>query len=119
MDAEQVVRDFVDAWNALDETRIYALMSEDILYHNMPMRPITGREAVRAHLAKWPVDQCEWRILNMAVNGDVVLTERVDSFVRGDDRVVVPVMGAFEVRDGVNVHWRHYFDMGALKPQAA
>jgi limonene-1,2-epoxide hydrolase len=119
MDAERTVRAFIDAWNALDEERIYGLMSDDIYYHNMPMRPVVGRDAVRAHLAAWPVDACQWELLNIAVNGEVVLTERIDRFARGEDRIVVPVMGAFEVRDGVIERWRDYFDMGALKPKAA
>ena len=45
--------------------------------------------------------------------------ERIDRFARGEDRIVVPVMGAFKVRDGLIERWRDYFDMGALKPKAA
>ena len=118
MSAEATVLAFVDAWNALDEERIYGLMADDIFYHNMPMRPVTGREAVRAHLAAWPVDSCEWQVLNIASIGNVVLTERIDRFVRGADYIVVPVMGAFEVENGLIVKWRDYFDVRATKPQA-
>ncbi|MGH6614572.1 limonene-1,2-epoxide hydrolase family protein [Sphingomonas sp.] len=119
MDAEQTVLAFVAAWNTLDEERIYGLMADDIVYHNMPMRPVVGREAVRAHLAGWPVDACEWIVSHIATRGAVVLTERVDHFVRGMDRITVPVMGAFEVADGRIAQWRDYFDMGALKPQSS
>ena len=118
MDAERVVRSFIDAWNALDWERIYASMSADIVYHNMPLRPVAGIEAVRAGFAAWPVDSCEWELLNIAINGDIVLTERVDRFTRGEDRIVVPVMGVFEVRGGLITHWRDYFDKGAMKPVA-
>lgn len=116
MDAEQTVLAFVDAWNRLDEERIHGLMADDIVYHNMPMKPVTGIAAVRAHLASWPVDECEWIVRNIAVRGNVVLTERIDRFRRGADLIVVPVMGTFEVVDGKIAHWRDYFDMGALKP---
>jgi limonene-1,2-epoxide hydrolase len=119
MDAEAVVRAFADAWTALDHEAVYALLSEDVRYHNMPLTPVVGRQAVRAHLEAWPVDVCEWRILNLAVVGQVMLTERIDSFMRGQDSIVVPVMGAFEVRDGLIVHWRDYFDLGALTPRKA
>lgn len=115
MDAEAVVMAFVDAWNRLDEDRIYGLMSDDIFYHNMPLEPVTGREAVRAHLAGWPVDEAEWVVLNIATSGHVVLTERVDRFVRNGRTIIVPVMGAFEVKDGLITQWRDYFDMGALR----
>lgn len=117
MDPEATVLAFVDAWNALDDDRIYPLMAEDIVYHNMPMKPVTGREAVRVHMAGWPVDACEWIVTNIATRGNVVLTERIDRFVRGEDRITIPVMGAFEVTDGRITHWRDYFDMGALKPE--
>ena len=116
MDAEQTVLAFVHAWNRLDEERIHGLMADDIVYHNMPMKPVVGIAAVRAHLAAWPVDECEWVVLNIAARGNVVLTERIDRFRRGADRIVVPVMGAFEVADGRITHWRDYFDMGALRP---
>jgi len=118
MGAEETVLAFVAAWNALDWSRIYALLADDIVYHNMPLKPVLGRDAVRAHLDAWPVDACEWEVRNIASSGSVVLTERIDRFARGEDRIVVPVMGAFEVADGRIAAWRDYFDMGAIKPQA-
>jgi limonene-1,2-epoxide hydrolase len=117
MNAEETVLAFIESWNRLDQERIYALMAEDILYHNMPLEPVRGREAVREHLAAWPVDECEWELLNIAARGNVVLTERVDRFRRGYERIVIPVMGIFEVTDGLITHWRDYFDLRATKPQ--
>lgn len=117
MTAEETVLAFVDAWNRLDEAAIYGLMADAIVYHNMPLKPVTGREAVRRHLASWPVDSAEWIILNIAAKGNVVLTERIDRFVRGEDRITIPVMGTFEVENGLITHWRDYFDMGAMKPE--
>jgi limonene-1,2-epoxide hydrolase len=116
MNAEETVLAFVDAWNGLDEERIHGLMADGIVYHNMPMAPVTGIAAVRAHLAAWQVDECEWIVRHIAARGNVVLTERIDRFRRGADRIIVPVMGTFEVADGKITHWRDYFDMGALKP---
>lgn len=118
MDAEDTVLAFAAAWTALDYPRIDNLMADAIVYHNMPLRPVTGRDAVRRHLAAWPIDACEWEMTHIASRGAVVLTERVDRFVRGADHIVVPVMGAFEVANGRIVHWRDYFDLGALTPQA-
>lgn len=118
MDPEATVLAFVEAWNALDWPRIYSLMADDIVYHNMPMKPVTGVEAVRRGFDAWPVDGCEWIVTNIASNANTVLTERIDRFIRGDDRITVPVMGAFEVADGKITRWRDYFDMNALKPEA-
>jgi len=115
--AEDIVLAFVEAWNALDDDRIYPLLAEDVFYHNMPMKPVIGREAVRRHMAAWPVDTCAWEVIHIASNGNVVLTERIDRFTRGADRIVVPVMGTFEIAGGLITKWRDYFDMAALKPQ--
>ena len=52
MDAEDIVLAFVDAWNRLDEERIYGLLADDIVYHNMPMAPVTGIAAVRAQMVE-------------------------------------------------------------------
>jgi limonene-1,2-epoxide hydrolase len=118
MSPEAIILAFVEAWNALDWPRIYALMSDDIVYHNIPMQPVTGLAAVRRGFEAWPVDTCDWVVIHIASNGNVVLTERVDKFTRGEDRIIVPVMGVFEVRDGKIARWRDYFDMGALQPEA-
>jgi limonene-1,2-epoxide hydrolase len=42
----------------------------------------------------------------------VVLTERTDTFTINGAKSPIPVMGAFDLRDGLIVAWRDYFDMG-------
>ena len=44
--------------------------------------------------------------------GDTVLTERTDTFTVNGVAAPIAVMGAFELRDGLIVAWRDYFDMG-------
>jgi limonene-1,2-epoxide hydrolase len=56
-------------------------------------------------------DPIEFRIRNVAEDGDAVLTERVDVLTANGIAAPVPVMGTFEVRDGRIVAWRDYFDM--------
>jgi limonene-1,2-epoxide hydrolase len=116
--AQDVVLDFVDAWNALDWPRIYGLMAEDIFYHNIPFPPCEGRAAAQAFLQSWPVEKAEWRVHHIAADGPVVLTERTDTFIKDGAEIVVRVMGAFEVEGGRIKSWRDYFDRGALKPKA-
>ena len=57
------------------------------------------------------MERVEFRVDNIVADGDVVLTERVDYFVMPDKTIELPVMGAFEVRDGKIAHWRDYFDL--------
>jgi len=60
------------------------------------------------------VDRIEFEILHLAVNGNVVLTERVDTFVRSAGSVGLPVMGTFELADGRITAWRDYFDLAQV-----
>lgn len=112
-DPEQVVREFCDAWSTGDIDRIMSAFADDAVYHNIPMEPVVGTEAIRTFIEGFTamVDRIEFEILHLAVNGNVVLTERVDTFVRPAGSVGLPVMGTFEL-DGVKITaWRDYFDM--------
>jgi limonene-1,2-epoxide hydrolase len=41
----------------------------------------------------------------------------VDRFIFGDRALSIPVMGAFEIRDGKISAWRDYFDMASFTRQ--
>jgi limonene-1,2-epoxide hydrolase len=114
LNPEQTVIDFVEAWNRMDFDHVYALMAEDIVYHNMPYAPIIGVAAARAFFESWPVEAIDWTIVNIATNGKIVLTERIDRFLRNEGELSIPVMGTFQVEQGLITHWRDYFDSGAL-----
>ncbi len=53
----------------------------------------------------------KFRVINIAANGPVVMTERVDVFKLRGKSFEMQVMGTFEVRDGKITAWRDYFDM--------
>ncbi|MGW2661791.1 limonene-1,2-epoxide hydrolase family protein [Nocardia tengchongensis] len=53
----------------------------------------------------------DFRIVNIAANGPIVMTERVDVFTLPDRSFELQVMGTFEVRDGKISAWRDYFDL--------
>ncbi|MCW2625023.1 limonene-1,2-epoxide hydrolase family protein, partial [Mycobacterium sp.] len=63
------------------------------------------------------IEGIEFRVINIAANGPVVLTERVDVFRLSDKSFELPVMGAFEVSDGKIKAWRDYFDMNQFTSQ--
>jgi len=120
-DAIQVVRDFCAAWEARDQQRILDAFTDDGVYHNMPLEPAVGKKAIAALLGVIlaPASEVKFEIRHIAAAGDMVLTERVDRFVMGGKNVALPVMGAFEVRDGKIAAWRDYFDMAAWTRQTA
>ena len=109
-----VVLRFCDLWKSGDVDAIVDCFTDDAVYHNMPMAPAHGRDAIRAMIESFasnPDQTIEFRVLHVAAAGDVVLTERVDAFTLPDRTVELPVMGTFEVRDGKVAAWRDYFDL--------
>lgn len=111
MTAQAVVEAFIDGFNRMDLEGSYALLSDGIVYHNIPMQPVTGTAGVRAFLDQMPFDAAEWIVHAIAANGDKVLTERTDRFRIGGRWIEVRVMGTFEVHDGLITAWRDYFDL--------
>lgn len=120
MTNSDIVVAFVDAWNRMDWDAVVAFLDDDVVYHNIPMDPITGKEAARAAITAMQPEAVNWRILSIAENGDKVLTERVDDFVLPGNRPLsVPVMGTFEIRNGRITAWRDYFDLATFTRQMA
>jgi limonene-1,2-epoxide hydrolase len=113
MDAERVVRDFCAACAQHDAEALRTFFNDDVVYHNMPMDPAVGIDATIAFIDGF-FAMCKsvvFEIVHLAVHGNVVLTERVDTFTVGQVVAPLPVMGTFEVRDGKISAWRDYFDM--------
>lgn len=110
---ERIVRDFIAAWSRLNAEELVAYFCEDGVYHNMPASPVKGHEAltkfIRAFLAGW--DKTDWEVLNLLVDGDIVVAERMDRTIAGEKSVDLPCCGIFEMKDGKIAVWRDYFDM--------
>lgn len=120
--AEQVVSDFMAAFNAMDIDAIVAAFTEDAVYHNMPGPPVEGRSAIKAVIRGYLglASAMDWRIAYQAeVAPGVVLNERLDRFKLAKGWLELPVMGAFEVVDGKIAKWRDYFDMADFQRQLA
>ncbi len=114
----ELVAAFCRAWSGPDIERVLAMLSDDILYHNIPLPPLHGKDAVSAYLrAAGPFDECRWDVLHIAATGDHVLTERIDRMVVSGQEIILPVMGAFRVRDYHICEWRDYFDLASYRSQ--
>lgn len=115
-DAERVVRDLCDAFEKHDAQAFRPFLTDDVVYHNIPMDPAVGIEAAISFIEGF-FGMCESMVietLHLAVVGNVVLTERIDTFKVGDISAPLPVMGTFEIRDGKISAWRDYFDMAQI-----
>ncbi|HUI48799.1 MAG TPA: limonene-1,2-epoxide hydrolase family protein [Acidimicrobiia bacterium] len=121
-DAIELIRRFCDEFGrGAGVDQIVAYFTDDAVYHNIPVEPAVGPEAIKAVFAMFTtgVERMEFRVRNIAAAGDTVLTERIDIFVLPNVTIELPVMGTFEVRDGKIAAWRDYFDLNQYMTQLA
>src|SRR3954465_2337201 len=114
----EVVRRFCAAWSDnIGAAELAAFFTDDAVYHNIPLAPVTGREDIANNIASFVppgapgTERIQFRAAHIAANGPVVMTERVDVFKLPNKSFELPVMGTFEVRDGKIKAWRDYFDV--------
>jgi limonene-1,2-epoxide hydrolase len=116
-----IVTDFCAAWSTGDLDAILAFFTPEAIYHNIPIAPVQGVDAIRTTIEGFSagVDKVEFEVLAIAANGNTVLTERVDRFIGADKTISLPVMGTFEIVDGKIAAWRDYFDLNQFMSQLA
>ncbi len=116
-----IVRRFCAAWSNINADELAEHFTDDAVYHNIPIAPVTGRDTIKSTIAGFTsgVEKIEFRLRNIVADGPIVLTERVDVFVLPSGTIELPVMGTFEVRDGKIAAWRDYFDMKQFMDQMA
>ena len=113
-----LVHRFCTAWtDNMGAAELAAFFTEDAVYHNIPQDPVTGRENIATTIASVlrpgppGIESIDFRLVNIAANGPVVLTERVDVFTLAGRSFELPVMGTFEISDGKISAWRDFFDL--------
>lgn len=118
-DPDRIVRAFSAAWGRADLDAIMAAFADDAVYHNMPMDPLKGKDAIRAGIEsffKMSPSGIQFEILNQVVSGSLVLNERIDTFETENGQISAPVAGVFEIDEAGRIRaWRDYFDMGAFQ----
>jgi limonene-1,2-epoxide hydrolase len=115
-DAERLVREFCDAFDGSNAEGLRPYFTDDVVYYNIPLDPAVGIDATIDFIEGF-FGMCESMTIetvNLAVRGNVVLTERIDTFTVGEVVAPLLVMGTFEVRDGKISAWRDYFDLGQI-----
>jgi limonene-1,2-epoxide hydrolase len=113
VNAEEVVRAECEAWSTLDIDQIMAYFAADAYWWPAFSFPkASGYEEVRRTIDGFlkAMTKCEFEIVNFAVAGNVVLTERVDHIVLVDvGEIAAAGMGVFEVTGDKITAWRDYF----------
>ncbi len=115
-----VIRSFLKAMEPGDYDKAMALVGPDCVYVNVPISEITvvGPEAMRGLLEPFfaPVLENEFVVRTMVCDGSVVVVERTDRHRLEGGWIELPVVGVFEVVNGLIVSWRDYFDPAVLSP---
>ena len=112
-------RSFFAAWPRRNMEEVLGYFTDDALYHNMPLEPVTGKDGIREILNMFLFsDQLEAELLHVAPLGNVVFTERVDRMTLAGKRVVLPCAGVMEIRNDKIAAWRDYFDLATWQRQA-
>ena len=119
-DPETIIREFCATWHERSVDKLLAYFTDDAVYHNMPMDPVTGKDGIREILNMFiPAEDVEAEITHLATRGNIVFTERIDRMTMGGKRIALPCAGVFEIRDGKIAAWRDYFDLATWQRQTA
>ena len=113
----EIVRRFCAGWcDNIAAAELAAFFTDDAIYHNIPLAPVIGRKAIESNIVSFirpgapGIEAIQFRVINIAANGPVVMTERVDVFKLPGRSFELPVMGIFEISNGKISAWRDYFD---------
>lgn len=117
-----VVEAFVAAWNARDFDKILSFFDDQSFYHNIPLDPVTGTDAIKSVLEMFfnSASEIDWVMHGIAETpSGTVLTERTDRFLINGKWLDLPIMGAFEMDGGIIRAWRDYFDLKKFEADMA
>lgn len=113
----EIVNRFCATWDEGNLDSLTGQVTDDVVYHNIPWKPVEGKEAVVNDFSNIlnQFGPARFEILRSAVADNVVFNERVDHLTIKGQPFSLPVTGVFEVRDGKIAAWRDYFDAGKMR----
>lgn len=110
----EIAETFFTHWTADRMENGLAMLTDNVLYDNVPFPTIIGRDGVRQFHVDFGFGKdfrAEFKVVNIAASGNIVLSERVDTFFHsGGGTITLPVMGTLTIEDGMITVWRDYFD---------
>jgi limonene-1,2-epoxide hydrolase len=107
-----VVREFLVLLQDEDFDGALDLLTEDVAWENVSLPTVKGRAKVEKLFRKGNELGGGFRVHfeNIAADGDIVLTERIDAITLGRFHHQFWVAGRFELRDGRIAVWHDAFD---------
>lgn len=117
---DSVVRKFFACFPRSDVDELVSFFSEDAIYIDGPRGVHRGVDAIKAEfqVTVGMVPSTTVTIGSLAVSGQTVLVERVDTFEIEGKPIGMEVMGALDVDSGGRItRWRDYYDLPTLVEQ--
>ncbi len=119
----EIAKTFFDHWNHNRIDAALAMLASDVLYDNVPFPDIIGRAETGRFHRQFGIGTeflLDWKVTHIAVQGNVVLNERVDVFKHVNGGIIsLPVMGTLTIENGEITVWRDYFDPADFDRQLA
>lgn len=120
-DAEQIVTEYVDAWNERDFQRFTDLLAESFTFTSPTAGTVHGRENCAAYARAVVAGFSDFQVMvqEMVADGNLVMTESIlvgthdgeyDSIPPTHEEIEVRDMAKFVVEDGKIQEERLYFD---------
>ncbi len=106
----KTVNDFCAAWSSRDMARVLPFLADDCVYRmSETTPPVNGHAGVTGRLKTWLDDSTlvEFRVLDTAVAGPIVINHRIDRFLTARPLTWEGV-GVFFVKDGKIKEWSDY-----------
>jgi limonene-1,2-epoxide hydrolase len=113
---DELVRRFMAAWECRDSAFIVDSLSDDAVYHSIPLTPLVGKAAIAAWVSGF-ADVPPGRLVvhHQIAAGNIVMNERTDYITLNGVPVTLPICGTFELNEGKIRAWREYFDLTPAK----
>lgn len=118
----ETVNEFMHRITKVSPDAACELVSDDVEYDNVPMGKNFGPDGIKNLFAGMTgtFDEVEFIVHREAATGNIVMNERTDRFIAGDQSFDLLVVGVFELNDeGKITLWRDYFDMGPVNEMFA
>ncbi len=121
MSNKEIVDEFFARWSQGDIAGSMELCTDDVVWDNVPMKPIVGKSEISAFLTKFAKGMADihYDIKNALEDANSLMLEGVENYTKKDKKVSVPYMASFKFRDGKISSWSDYFDLATVERQLA
>ena len=109
------IKSMITAINSDNKEQLLALFAEDAVFENVPLKSVTGKEAIWQVLSPMHdmASQINWQAHRLELgSGGTVFSERSDNYLINGQWITFNCAGIHEINsEGKITLWRDYFDL--------